>query len=198
MTKSAYWDELGIAWCAVHSPLDIVIPRLKARLRGESLLIGLYVTAGLLLGIASAGLGAFTLWMGWTREAWFFVTRGTALVAVSAIMIVASLQLLPVMASEQATALPDMIDLSIARAERLVRVVRLGFAACAVTTVLGLAGTAIRNYSGKPPAMSPIWALGVTAVLALGLFWYGRHLGRTRAKFRYLQTVMADATGGTH
>jgi hypothetical protein len=195
MKKNAYWDELGIAWCAAQPETEIVIPRLKGRLRGQSFLLALCVTAGLLLGIAGALLGVWTLWTGWTNGAWNFVTRGTALIAVSAIMSVAALQLLPVMASDQARALPDMIDLTIARAERLLIAVRLGLVACAVAVVLGLAGTAIRILSGKPAAMSPIWPTAILAILALVLFLYSRHVRHRRRKFRYLKDALHEAPG---
>jgi hypothetical protein len=193
MKKNAYWDELGIAWCAVHPETEVIIPRLKARLRGQSFLITLCLAVGLLFGVAGALLGAWTLWTGWTNGAWNFVTRGAALIGVSGLMSVASLQLLPVMASDQARALLDMIDLTIARTERLLVAIRLGFVACAGAAVLGLAGTAIRTYSGKPPAMSPIWPMAILAVLALGLFLYGRHVRQTRRKFRYLKDALHEA-----
>ena len=45
MTKDAYWDELGIAWCAVHPETEAIIPRLRASMRGQSFLIAAYVIA---------------------------------------------------------------------------------------------------------------------------------------------------------
>jgi hypothetical protein len=191
MTKDAYWDELGIAWCAIRPETDTVMPRLKSRLRRQSFLITAGLVTGLLLAIASALLGAFTLWNGWTGGTWNFVTRGGALLALSAFLLVAAFGLLPVLAGDQARALPDMIDLTIARAERLQVAIRLGVYACAVVAVLGLAGTAIRTYSGRPPAMSPVWDLTVLAALALGLFLYGRHVTITLVKFRYLKRVLS-------
>jgi hypothetical protein len=191
MTKDAYWDELGIAWCAIHPETDTVMPRLKSRLRRQSFLIAVCLIIGLLLGIASAVLGAFTLWIGWTGGAWNFVTRGFALLAVSVILAIASFSLLPVSASGQARALPDMIDLTIARAERMLVAIRLGFLACAVVAVLGLVGTEMRTYSGRPPALSPILDLAVLAIMALGLFLYNRHVTVMLAKFQYLKDVLA-------
>src|SRR5471032_418497 len=132
MTKDAYWDELGIAWCAIRPETDSVVPRLKSRLWRQSFLIAVCLIAGLLLGVAGALLGAVTLWSGWIGGTWNFVTRGGALLAVSAILSVATLTLLPVMASDQAKALPEMIALTIARAERMLVAIRLGFIACAV------------------------------------------------------------------
>ena len=192
MTKDAYWDELGIAWCAVHPETEVIIPRLRASLRGQSFLIAAYVFAGLLLGLAGALLGAYTLWRSWTFGPWSFVVRGAVLLAISGMMAVAGLELLPVMRGDQARALPEMIDLAIVRAQRLLLAVRLGLLACAVTAVFALLGSAIRIFPGKVPPNSPIllyWV--VLAALALGFFFYGRHINLTRRKFRYLKEALA-------
>jgi hypothetical protein len=183
MTKDAYWDELGIAWCAVHPETEIIIPRLQDRLRGQSVLIRAGVVAGLLFGVAGALVGAYSVWRGWTIGLWNFVARGVVLAAVSAIPAVAALALLPVMSGDQARALPDMINLTIARAEKLIAAIRLGLMTCAVLAALELAGMAIRAYSGRPPAM-PL-------VLELAFFFYERHINVTRRKFRYLKVALA-------
>jgi hypothetical protein len=194
MTKDAYWDELGIAWCAIHPEPDAIMPRLKSRLRRQSFLIAAYVVTGLLFGLAGALLGAYSVWRGWTIGLWNFVARGVVLVAVSAIPAVAALGLLPVMTGDQARALPDMIDLTIARAERLLVAIRLGVLACAVVAALELAGMAIRAYSGRLPAMPLVLELAVLAILAiltLALIFYGRHVSVTLTKFQYLKDALA-------
>jgi uncharacterized membrane protein (UPF0136 family) len=194
MTKDAYWDELGIAWCAVHPETEIIIPRLQHRLRGQSVLITAGVVAGLLFGLAGALLGAYSVWRGWTIGLWNFVVRGVVLVAVSAIPAVAAMGLLPVMLGDQARALPDMINLTIARAERLLVAIRPGLLTCAVLAALELAGMAFRAYSGRPPAMPLVLELAVLAILAilaLGFFFYERHINVTRRKFRYLRDALA-------
>jgi hypothetical protein len=194
MTKDAYWDELGIAWCAVHPETEIIIPRLQDRLRGQSVLIRAGVVAGLLFGVAGALVGAYSVWRGWTIGLWNFVARGVVLAAVSAIPAVAALALLPVMSGDQARALPDMINLTIARAEKLIAAIRLGLMTCAVLAALELAGMAIRAYSGRPPAMPLVLELAVLAIqaiLALAFFFYERHINVTRRKFRYLKVALA-------
>jgi hypothetical protein len=194
MTKDAYWDELGIAWCAVHPETEVIIPRLKARLRVQSFLIAAGVVLGLLFGVAGALLGTYSVWRGWTIGLWNFVARGVALVAVSAIPAVAALRLLPVMLGAQARALPDMINLTIARAERLLVAIRLGLLTCAVLAAQELAVMFFRAYSGRPPAMPLVLELAVLAILAflaLGFFFYGRHINLTRRKFRYLKDALA-------
>jgi hypothetical protein len=191
MMTDPYWDELGIAWSAITPGTDAIPPRLQVSLQRQSMLIATCLVTGLLLGVAGVLLGVFTLWSGWASGTWNFVTRGGGVMAISSILLVAALGLLPVRAGDQARALPDVIDLTIARAERLLMAIRLGFLACAVAAVLGLVGTAIRSYSGKPPAMSPILDLAVVAILAVGLFLYGRHLRAHLAKLQYLRKALA-------
>jgi hypothetical protein len=198
MTKDVYWDELGIAWCAINPETEVIIPRLQDRLRRQSVLIAGGVVAGLLFGLVGALVGAYSMWRGWTIGLWNFVARGVVLVAVSAIPAVAAIGLLPVMSGDQARALPDMINLTIARAEKLLAAIRLGLLTCAVLAALELGGMAIRAYSGRPPAMPLILELAVLAILAilaLGFFFYERHIKLTRRMFHYLKEVLAgDST----
>jgi hypothetical protein len=191
MTKDVFWDDLGIAWCAIHSEINTFKPCLEKRLRRESLLITACIAAGLLLGFGGTLLGVFTLWSGWTSETWNFVTRGAALVAGSSMLVIAALELLPVRANDQASPLPSMIDLTIARSERLLATIRLGMLVCAIAAALGLAGTAIRTYFSRPPAVSPILDLTALALIALGLFLYSRRINVQLAKFRYLKHTLA-------
>ncbi|MBA2589781.1 MAG: hypothetical protein H0U98_14285 [Alphaproteobacteria bacterium] len=197
MIKDAYWDELGIAWRAVHPETEIIIPRLQERLRRQSVLITGSVVAGLLFGFAGALVGAYSVWRGWTIGLGNFVARGIVLVAVSAIPAVAAVRLLPVMSGDHAKALPEMINLTIARAERQLVAIRLGLLTCAVWAALEVAGMAFRAYSRRPPAMPLVLELAVLAILAivaLGFFFYERHIDKTRKKFRYLKDTL---TGGS-
>jgi hypothetical protein len=194
--RDAYWDELGIAWCAIKPEVNVIAPRLKARLRRQSLLI----TAGLVIGLpfSAAGLllGALTIWTGLTTGTWNFVTRGLAIGVISAIVAIAVSLLLPVRASEAARALSEMIELAIARAQRTLAMIRLGFYACAVAVVFGLIGTAIRAYLASPPRMSPVVDLAVLGVFALGLFLCSRRVRVNLEKLRYLKRALA-VDGGT-
>jgi hypothetical protein len=195
-SRDAYWDELGIAWCAIKPEVNVIAPRLKARLRRQSLLI----TAGLVVGLpfSAAGLllGALTIWTGLTTGTWNFVTRGLAIGVISAIVAIAVSLLLPVRASEAARALSEMIELAIARAQRTLAMIRLGFYACAVAVVFGLIGTAIRAYLASPPRMSPVVDLAVLGVFALGLFLCSRRVRVNLEKLRYLKRALA-VDGGT-
>jgi len=189
--RDAYWDELGIAWCAIHPEMNVMAPRLKARLRRQSILI----TAGLVIGLplSAVGLlvGVLTIWSGWTTGTWNFVTRGIAIVVISVILSISLSLLLPVRASDAARALSEMIDLAIARAQRTLVTIRLGYYACGVATVFGLVGAAIRTYLTRSPRMSPLIDLAVLAIVALGLFFYSRHSQASLEKLRYLKRALA-------
>jgi hypothetical protein len=189
-TTDAYWDELGIAWSAINPDINVIMPRLKSRLRRQSFLIRAGVAIGILLAAGGFIIGVVTIWRGWTADTWNFVTRGIAILAVSALLSIAVSLLLPVSASGDVKALAEMIDLAIARAERTLKTIRLGFYACAVVAVLGLAGTAIRTYLSRPPSVSPIIDLAVLAIFALGLFLYARHTRVDLAKYRCLKKAL--------
>jgi hypothetical protein len=141
-------------------------------------------------------LGALTIWTGLTTGTWNFVTRGLAIGVISAIVAIAVSLLLPVRASEAARALSEMIELAIARTQRTLAMIRLGFYACAVAVVFGLIGTAIRAYLASPPRMSPVVDLAVLGVFALGLFLCSRRVRVNLEKLRYLKRALA-VDGGT-
>ena len=190
-TTDAYWDELGVAWSAINPDINVIMPRLKSRLRRQAFLIRAGIAMGIVLAVGGFIIGLVTIWKGWTTDTWNFVTRGIAILAASALLSIAVSLLLPVRASGDVKALAEMIDLAIARAERTLRTIRLGFYACAVVAVLGLAGTAIRTYLSRPPSVSPIIDLAVLAIFALGLFFYARHSRVDLAKYRCLKKALA-------
>jgi hypothetical protein len=187
----AYWDELGVAWSAINPDINVVMPRLKSRLRRQSFLIVASVVIGTLLVAGGLLVGGVAIWKGWTTDAWNFVTRGVAMLATSVLVSIAVSLLVPVRASADVKALAEMIDLAIARAERTLKAIRLGFYACTVAAVLGLAGTAIRTYLSRPPSLSPVLDLAVLAIFALGLFVYARHTRVDLAKYRCLKRAFA-------
>ena len=191
VTTDAYWDELGVAWSAINPDINVIMPRLKYRLRLQSFLIGAGVVLGSVLAAGGFIIGAATMWRGWTTDTWNFVTRGIAIVVVSTLLSIAVSLLLPVRASADVKALTEMIDLAVARAERTLKTIRLGFYACAVLAVFGLAGTAVRTYLSRPPAVSLTIDLAALAIFALGLFVYARHTRVDLAKYRYLKKALA-------
>jgi len=185
-----YWDDLGVVWRAIDPEVSAIAPRIEARVRRQSAQIVATLVVGLPLSAIGVALGVLTIWRGWTTGAWHFVTRGVAIVTIAILMGVAMLSLLRVRAG-RALAVSDMLELSIARAQRVVVGIRLGMAACLVGAVMGLVGTAIRTRVSGPPLMSPIVDLVLLALSAAGLFAWGRnvrlHLGRLQAVKRALR-----------
>ena len=188
--------SLGVAWCAINPQIDLIAPRLKARLRRQCFLITASIVAGFPLVAAGMVLALFTIWHGWVTGTWNLVIRGVAIVAMSMILLFAVLRQLPVRASDAARALPEMIELSIMRAQRTLRVIQLGFYACAVAAAFGLVGTAIRMSLTKPPRMSPVVDLAVLMAFALGLFFHRRNVKVHLEKMRALNHALA-MDGGT-
>jgi hypothetical protein len=190
-TTDAYWDELGVAWSAIDPDINVIMPRLKSRLRRQSLLIRAGAAIGILLAVGGFIIGVVTIWRGWTTDTWNFVTRGIAILAISSFASIAVSLLLPVRASGDVKALVEMIDLAIARGERTLKAIRLGFYACTVAAVLGLAGAAIRTHLSRPPSASLLVDVSVLGILALGLFFYARHTRIELAKYRCLKRAVA-------
>ena len=197
MRDDAYWDELGVAWRAMEVNNSVTTGRLHSRVRRQSIAI----VAALAIGLPLCGGGFFvgiaTMWSGWANTTWNFITRGFAIVMISAITARTLSLLLPVRASAEARALPEMLRLAIRRAERTLTIVGLSFWACGIAAVFGLAGTALRTHQSRPPALSPLIDMAVVAITAIGLFLYRRNTKVTLAKFQYLQKAIAsDPSGG--
>jgi hypothetical protein len=188
--SDAYWDELGIAWRAIKPEINVLMPRLQARLHRQSLFITLGLFAGLPLSGAGFFLGLYTIWSGWTSGTWNFVIRGIAIGVISIILGVATSLLVPVRANKATRAFSEMIDLSIARSQRIFLTVRLAFYACIVAAVLGLMGSVVRAQLTRPPQLSPIVDIVVLALCALGLDLYGRQIKVGLEKMRYLKRTL--------
>jgi hypothetical protein len=188
--SDAYWDELGIAWRAIKPEINVLMPRLQARLHRQSLFISLGLIAGLPLSGAGFILGLFAIWSGWTSGTWNFVIRGIAIGVISIILGVATSLLVPVRANKAARAFSDMIDLSIARSQRILLTLRLAFCACVVAAVLGLMGSVVRTQLTRPPHLSPIVDVMVLALCALGLDLYSRQIKLGLEKMRYLRRTL--------
>jgi hypothetical protein len=193
MTESsdAYWDELGVAWCAIDPDISVIASRVEARLRRQSRWITAGLVIGLPLGVAGVLLGVATIWGGWRSGAWNLITRGIAIAAMSAILTLAVSLLLPVRSRGTTRALSEMIDLAIGRAQRTLSLIRAGLSACVIAAVFGLVGTAIRTHFAAPPRMSPIVDLVVLVLIALVLFLYGRQIRVELEKYRTLKHALA-------
>ena len=193
MTKphDDYWEDLGVAWRAIHPEVSEIAPRIEARVRRQSALIAATLVIGLPLSAIGFSLGVFTIWRGWTTGSWNFVTRGVAIVTIAILMGIAMLSLLGVRAG-RAASVSEMLALSIARAQRTVIGIRLGMAACVVGAVMGLVGTAIRTRASGPPLMSPIVDLVLLALSAAGLFAWGRNVRLQLAQLLAVKSALDD------
>lgn len=193
MTNDAYWDELGIAWAAIDQNFTDVTPRLKNRIRRQMWLFrtGFIASAG--LSFIGLGLGVWTIWLGVTMGAWNFVTRGIAIVIIALLTATMARALWSGRASDAGCDVSEMIDLAIARARRLLLIVRLSLCACFVAAVFGVIGAAIRTYLAKPPNMSPILDVILLALAIVAVALYGRSVKVDLAKFEYLKRVLAVA-----
>lgn len=189
--SDANWDELGVAWRAADPNTGVIASRLEARLSRQSkwmtaiLVIGLPLCGvGVLLGVATIGIGCFS-------GAWNFVTRGIAIVAMSAILGYALWSLQPLRSPDTTRALSELIDLAIDRARRTLTLIRAALYSCIIAAVFGLIGTAIRTHLGRSPKMSPIIDLVILALIALALLLYRRQIQVERAKYRTLKRALA-------
>jgi hypothetical protein len=188
--SDTYWDELGIAWRAIKPEINVLMPRLQARLHRQSLFITLGFIAGVPLSVAGFILGLHTIWSGWTSGTWNFVIRGIAIGVISIILGIATSLFVPVRASKATRALSELIDLSIARSQRILLTLRLAFYACVVAAVLGLMGSVVRAQLMRPAQLSPVVDTVALALCALGLDLYGRQIKLGLEKMRYLKRTL--------
>jgi hypothetical protein len=192
--SDAEWDELGVDWRAIDPDIGVISSRLATRLRRQSrwisagLIIGLgFCAAGMLLGVGTIGIGL-------SSGAWNFVTRGTAVIAISAILIFPVWSLQSVIDADTASDLARMINLAIRRGQKTLSVTRAALYSCVIAAVFGTAGTAIRTRLGRPPKMSPILDLIILALVAWVIFLYGRRMRGELEKYRILkQALVGDA-----
>jgi len=192
MTKDIYWDELSIAWTALGLEEEQTSMRLKERLRRQTFATTAVLVFGIPLALAGAALGAWTIWLGASTGAWNFIARGTGIVIISLMMGIAAWSFKSAW-RDNSQAMGAMIELALARAERLHLAMRLGLVSCVTAALFGLAGYAIRTNLGKPPAMSPIEPLLMLALLGFALVLLQRRAQADIAKYRYLKRIILKA-----
>jgi hypothetical protein len=190
-SSDAYWDELGVTWCAIDPNASVIASRLQARLRRQSQWMAVALVIGLLFGAAGLLLGLGTIGIGFSSRAWNFVTRGVAIIAMSAILMFAVWPLQAVRSLDAARALSEMLDLAIDHSQKTLSLIRAGLYCCVIAAVFGLVGTAIRTHLGRPPKMSPIVDLVMLGLIALVLFLYDRHIRVELRKYRALRQALA-------
>jgi hypothetical protein len=111
---------------------------------------------GMLFGAMGVLLGLATLGTGLSFHIWNFLTRGSAIIAVSVILMLATWPLHQATSSDAAQALSQMIDVAIDHAHKTLSLIRAGLYCCIIAAIFGLAGNAIRTHFGNPPKMSPM------------------------------------------
>lgn len=190
MTNDAYWDELGIAWVAFDPGLSTLPRALEDRARRESRLFraGFIMTAA--LSAAALFLGVWTTWLGLSVGPWNFATRGVAIIIIALLIAMAARAFWWAGASNDACPAGEMMDLTIARARRLLLTIRLSLCACTVAAAFGLFGSAVRAHLSRPPNMSPVVDLSLLALAAVSLGLYGHRVKAELAKFEYLRQVL--------
>lgn len=190
----AFWDELGVSWRASIRDAGLISSRLEARLKLQHALLaaGTIVGAGVsLLGFA---LAAWTLWIGWSSQTWNFLTRGATLAAVSLLAVMATLAL-RTRNTQDTRSLREMLQVSIARTERLIRAADLGCYSVVILAIGGIVGYALRIRLGRPPLVSPVEDLLILALAGLALVWYRSSQARALEKCRYLDRVFGSEEG---
>jgi hypothetical protein len=191
MTQDAYWDELGLAWTAIRPDVQTIAPLLKQRLRRQAGFTTAILFAGLPLALAGGALGAWTIWLGASAGAWFFVTRGIAILTISALAGFAAWSFRGTLRDETRS-LADMIGLALLRAERWLGAIRSAELSLGIAAVFGPAGYILRIQEGKPS--STPWSSGLIllAVLALVLVLLHGKAKEDVAKFRYLKQLLLE------
>jgi hypothetical protein len=190
----AFWDELGVSWRASIRDAGLISSRLEARLKLQSALLTAGTVAGAAFSLLGFSLAAWTIWVGWSSHIWHFLVRGSTLALVSLLALVATL-VLRERSGMETRSLREMLQLSIARTERLVRAADLGCYSVLIVAIGGTIGYALRMRSGHPAAV-PLWEdLLAVAVVGVALFWYGRSQTRALRKYRYLSQALGSEDG---
>lgn len=191
MTQDAYWDELGLAWTAASPDIQVIVPRLKARMRRQSVAASVLVFAGLPVSLAGIALGLWTIWRGVSAEAWFFLTRGIAILTISLLAGFAAWSFKCAL-QDTSHSLAAMIGSALLRAQRWQAALRLGYFCCAIALLFGTLGYLLRIQMGKPSAM-PLWpALILLPLLWLVLYLLQRKAADDIARYRYLKQLLSE------
>jgi hypothetical protein len=83
----------------------------------------------------------------------------------------------------------EVLQVSIARTQRLIRAADLSFYSMLILALGGTIGYGLRTRLGHPPAMSPVEDLLALATAGLALVWYRRTQAYALRKYRYLSHV---------
>ena len=185
-----FWDELGVSWRATILDVGSVSSRLEARVRLQRAIVTAGTVAGAGVSLLGFGLAAWTLYIGWSNQTWHFLTRGATLAVVSFMTLMATLALRERNGVETRS-LREMLQVSIARSERLLRAAELCSYSVLILALGGTLGYALRIGVGRPPAMSPVEDLLALSIAGLALVWYRRGQASALRKYRHLSQVFS-------
>ena len=116
MTQDAYWDELGLAWTAINPDPQVMMPKVKKRLRRQTTMIAITLFLVLPLSLAGIALGLWTIWFGAASQTWNFIPRGVGIVLIALMAAFAAWSFRGELRDGSAS-LRAMIDLALSRAE---------------------------------------------------------------------------------
>jgi hypothetical protein len=187
----AFWDELGVSWRASIRDVGLISSGFEARLRLQSALLTAGTLAGAAVSLLGFGLAAWTLWIGWSTQTWHFLTRGATLVTASLLALMGTLSL-RVRNGVETRSLGEMLQVSIARTERLIKAADLGCYSLVILALGGTVGYVLRMRLGRPPAVSPVEDLLALAIAGLALLWYRRTQAFALRKYRHLSQVFGS------
>jgi hypothetical protein len=186
-----FWDELGVSWRASIREAGMMSSRLEARLRLQSALVTAGTVGSAAVSLLGFCLAAWTLWIGWSSHAWNFLTRGAAIAIVSFLAGMAALAL-RTRDTAETRSLRGMLQMSVARTERLIRAADLGCYSLVILALGGTIGSVIRSRLGRPPAISPVEDLLALAIAGLALVWYRRNQAHALRKLRHLSQAFGS------
>lgn len=189
-----FWDELGLSWRASFRDPEVISERLETRLKLQGyLLIGATAlgVAGSLLGFA---LAAWTLWIGWSHQLGYFLSRGTTLAAVSLLAATATTLTLRMRSGLATRSLREMLQLTIGHTARLIKVADIGIFMVLVVVVGGTIGYVLRTRLGHPPAVPLAEDILLVVVVGLALAWYRRTEARALRRYKHLAEAFASDT----
>jgi hypothetical protein len=186
-----FWDELGVSWRASVPDAGVTSSRLKARLTLQSALLTAGTIVSAVVSLVGFGLAAWALWIGWSSQAWNFLTRGVSLAAVSLLAVMATLAL-RARNSMETRSLSEMLQVAVARTERLIRAAELGCYSVVMLAIGGTIGYALRIRLGRPPVMPVVEDLLALAIAALALLWFRRSQAHALKKYRHLGKIFGS------
>jgi len=192
---NTFWDELGLSWRASLREPALISRRLERRLRLQGLILTGATVAGAAISALGLALAAWTLWIGWSHDIWNFLSRGVTLAILSLLAAMAALTL-RLRRGLETGSLVEMLHVSIARTERLIRVADLGCFSVMILAVGGTIGYFLRSRFGRPPAVPLFEDLLVLVVGALALAWYRRTQAQALRRYRYLHQAFDQGLGG--